>query len=98
MGDSTASLALLVSGTVDMALTYVPAAERQLLKSGAASRRAYAFCDRFALVGPPCNPAGLNEKDSIYSMFTKIVNCGNADVEVSLYITILSVNNTHETR
>ncbi|KJA19328.1 hypothetical protein HYPSUDRAFT_1096123 [Hypholoma sublateritium FD-334 SS-4] len=81
LGDSTASLALLASGTVDMALTYVPSAELQLMESGAASRRVYAFRDRFALVGPHCNPAALEEQDSVYSMFTKIVNAGNADVE-----------------
>lgn len=89
LGDSTASLALLASGTVDLALAYVPAAEMQLMDSGAASRRTYAFCDRFALVGPHCNPAGLDEQDSICSMFTKIVNSGNADVEVRIHTRIL---------
>ncbi|KAF8196453.1 hypothetical protein BJ912DRAFT_111431 [Pholiota molesta] len=80
LGDSTQSLALLSSGEVDMALTYVPAAEVQLLQSGDASARTYVFRDRFALVGPVCNPAGLQETDCIYTMFSKIAARGDADV------------------
>lgn len=96
LGDSTESLLLLASGVVDIALTYVPAAEQQLIDSGAASKRVYAFRDRFALVGPPCNTAGLDEKDSVETMFTKIVNCGNADVEVEIvhHLIICSIDLT----
>lgn len=43
LGDTTDSLAMLASGVVDFALTYNAAAETQSVKSGAASKRVYAF-------------------------------------------------------
>ncbi|KAF9482071.1 hypothetical protein BDN70DRAFT_802237 [Pholiota conissans] len=81
LGDSTESLSLLSAGRVDMALTYVPAAELELMHSGVASSRTYIFRDRFAFVGPVCNPAKLEEGDSIYTMFSKISSYGDADVK-----------------
>ncbi len=41
--DTTGSLAMLASGTVDIALTYNPAAEKQMMNCGAAIERIYAF-------------------------------------------------------
>jgi len=41
----------------------------------------YAFRDHFLLVGPPSNPASLEENDDILTMFNKIVASGNADVQ-----------------
>ncbi|KAF8960817.1 hypothetical protein BDZ97DRAFT_1665317 [Flammula alnicola] len=80
LGDTTESLALLASGAVDVALTYNAAAETQLLNSGDAIERIYAFRDHFLLVGPISNPAQLDDSDDILTMFSKIVACGNADV------------------
>ncbi|KAF8806776.1 hypothetical protein BYT27DRAFT_7100588 [Phlegmacium glaucopus] len=80
LGDTTDSLALLSSGTVDVALTYNSAAEKQTLDTGDAVERVYGYRDHFILVGPISNPAGLEENDDILTMFNKIVACGNADV------------------
>ncbi|KDR79379.1 hypothetical protein GALMADRAFT_63659 [Galerina marginata CBS 339.88] len=80
LGDTTESLAFLASGVVDVALTYNSAAETQLLHSGDATERVYAFRDHFLLVGPKCNPAKLTNDDDILTMFNKIVSSGNADI------------------
>ncbi|KAF8154440.1 hypothetical protein B0H34DRAFT_799224 [Crassisporium funariophilum] len=80
LGDTTESLALLSSGSVDVALTYNPAAEKQVVDSGDAIERLYSFRDHFILVGPISNPAKLDDNDDILTMFNKIVTCGNTDV------------------
>ncbi|KAH9476299.1 Putative ABC transporter anion-binding protein [Psilocybe cubensis] len=82
LGDTTESLAYLVAGDVDIAVTYNPAAESQVVRSGDATDIAYVFRDHFMLVGPPSNPAGLNDSDDIQTMFSKIVASGNADIAV----------------
>jgi ABC-type tungstate transport system permease subunit len=82
LGDTTDSLAMLASGVVDFALTYNAAAETQSVKSGAASKRVYAFRDHFILAGPIHNPAQLEEDDDILTMFNKIVVSGNRDAFV----------------
>ncbi|KAF5372372.1 hypothetical protein D9615_009284 [Tricholomella constricta] len=80
LGDTTESLGYLAAGSVDVAVTYNEAAERQLVDSKLASKRVYGFRDHFMLVGPKSNPAGLNEEDDVLTMFNKIVTGGNADV------------------
>ncbi|GLB40858.1 putative PBP superfamily domain containing protein [Lyophyllum shimeji] len=81
LGDTTESLGLLAAGSVDIAVTYNDAAERQAVVSRAASRREYGFRDHFLLVGPKSNPAGLDkDNDDILMMFNKIVSSGNVDV------------------
>ncbi|KAF8873321.1 hypothetical protein CPB84DRAFT_1690841 [Gymnopilus junonius] len=79
LSESTESLSLLSKGEVDFALTYVPAAEAQLIHVGDASERVYAFRDQFVLVGPKSNPAGLKDDDDIFLMINKIVCHGHAD-------------------
>ncbi|KAF5328701.1 hypothetical protein D9619_011489 [Psilocybe cf. subviscida] len=81
LGDTSDSLSMLEAGAVDMALTYIPQAELRLMHSGAASKRSHVYQDRFALVGPRCNPAGLEEHDTIYEMFHKIMTRGDADAK-----------------
>jgi hypothetical protein len=43
IGDTTESLAFLSSGTVDVAVTYNPAAEKRLLDLGDAVERVYGY-------------------------------------------------------
>jgi len=43
LGDTTESLNMLATGVVDVALTYNPAAEKQVVDSGASVQRVYAF-------------------------------------------------------
>lgn len=43
LGDTTESLALLSAGDVDVALTYNPAAEAQVMRAGDATECVYAF-------------------------------------------------------
>lgn len=43
LGDTTQSLAMLADGTVDIAMTYNAAAEKQSLDSGAAVSSVYAW-------------------------------------------------------
>jgi len=81
LGDTTQSLAYLASGSVDIAVTYNEAAEKQSLDSGAAVERVYGFRDHFYLVGPTSNPADLDvTNDGILTMFNKIVTVGNEDI------------------
>jgi len=83
LGDTTESLGLLAAGSVDVAVTYNEAAEKQAKDSGAAVSLVYGFRDHFLLVGPSkSNPAKLNEKDDILVMFNKIVSQGNTDIAV----------------
>ncbi|KIJ31211.1 hypothetical protein M422DRAFT_267165 [Sphaerobolus stellatus SS14] len=71
------SLAFLSAESIDIALTYHPAAEK---RCKAVFRREYAFKDHFYLVGPKSNPAELNPRDdTILDMFSKIVEKGNED-------------------
>ncbi|KAG6853764.1 hypothetical protein C0991_001594 [Blastosporella zonata] len=80
LGDTTASLAYIAAGEVDIAVTYNEAAEQQSLQSKAASQRVYGFRDHFLLVGPPSNPAALDaDNDDVLQMFNKIVSTGNVD-------------------
>ena len=43
LGDTTDSLRLLQDGSVDVAITYNDAAEKQALRTGSAIKRIYAF-------------------------------------------------------
>ena len=54
LSESTESLALLSRGEVDIALTYIPAAEDQVVRLGNAIERVYAF-----RVRPPRRPIRL---------------------------------------
>ncbi|TFK32375.1 hypothetical protein BDQ12DRAFT_716440 [Crucibulum laeve] len=82
LGDTTESLGLLATGSVDIAVTYNLAAEKQSIDTQAATKRVYGFRDHFLLVGPKSNPALLELKDDILIMFNKIVTTGNADIAV----------------
>jgi ABC-type tungstate transport system permease subunit len=80
LGDTTESLGLLAAGSVDIAVTYNDAAEKQSLNTQSAVKRVYGFRDHFLLVGPKANPAQLQNDDDILTMFNKIVTMGNVDL------------------
>ncbi|KAF9005233.1 hypothetical protein BDQ17DRAFT_1390074 [Cyathus striatus] len=82
LGDTTESLGLLAAGSVDIAVTYNEAAEKQSLDTQSATKKIYGFRDHFLLVGPKANPAQLENEDDILTMFNKIVTMGNADLVV----------------
>lgn len=71
--DTTESINYLKSDTVDVGITYTPAAEQIAINQGIAKSPAwYAWRDHFMLVGPPSNPANLTKSDDIYLQFSKI--------------------------
>ncbi|GFF63414.1 hypothetical protein CNMCM6936_005127 [Aspergillus lentulus] len=77
--DTTESINYLKDDTVDVGITYTPAAEEIAIKQGVAKSPAwYAWRDHFLLVGPPSNPAGLNKADDIKTMFSNIYAVASA--------------------
>ncbi|KAJ5107982.1 hypothetical protein N7456_004657 [Penicillium angulare] len=71
--DTTQSINYLKDNTVDIGITYTPAAETIATNRGIAKAPAYyAFRDRFILVGPKSNPANLTSNQDILSMFANI--------------------------
>ncbi|PFH49727.1 hypothetical protein AMATHDRAFT_147005 [Amanita thiersii Skay4041] len=79
LGDTTESLGLLQDGSVDVALTYNDAAERQALRNSSAVRRVYGFRDHFYLVGPTSDPAQTGKTTNVLDAFNRIVSSGNRD-------------------
>ncbi|KIJ30925.1 hypothetical protein M422DRAFT_267443 [Sphaerobolus stellatus SS14] len=74
LGDTTQSLAFLSAESIDIALTYHPAAEKRCKASASFAQ------DHFCLVGPKSKPAELNPRDdTVLDMFSKIVEKGNED-------------------
>ncbi|KJZ75363.1 hypothetical protein HIM_05289 [Hirsutella minnesotensis 3608] len=71
--DTTYTIEYLKSGTVDVGITYDPAAEQIAIDKGIAkSPSYYAFRDHFLLVGPKSNPANLTKSSGILNMFSQI--------------------------
>ncbi|KAL2814507.1 hypothetical protein BDW59DRAFT_176439 [Aspergillus cavernicola] len=81
--DTTYSIEYLQSNTVDIGITYNPAAEEIAIKQGIAKNPSYyAFRDHFLLAGPPSNPANITTNDDIYTIFE------------TLYAAAMSANTT----
>jgi ribosome biogenesis protein BMS1 len=76
--DTTESIKLLQSGTVDVAITYTPAAEGVAIKQGIALSSHYIFRDHFLLVGPPSNPAKLDFTSDVVTMFSALYAAAEA--------------------
>lgn len=77
--DTTESINYLKDDTIDVGITYTPAAEEIAIKQGVAKSPAwYAWRDHFLLVGPPSNPAGLKKADDIKTMFSHIYAVASA--------------------
>ncbi|KAI9925794.1 hypothetical protein ASPWEDRAFT_29607 [Aspergillus wentii DTO 134E9] len=71
--DTTESINYLKSDTVDVGITYTPAAEQIAISEGIAKAPAwYAWRDHFLLVGPHANPANLSKSSDIKKMFSDI--------------------------
>ncbi|KAJ5905589.1 uncharacterized protein N7473_002505 [Penicillium subrubescens] len=84
--DTTQSINYLKDDTVDIGITYAPAAEQIAIKNGIAKSPAwYTFRDHFLLVGPPSNPANLSETQDIQTQFSNLyttAETGNTDPPV----------------
>lgn len=77
--DTTESIKYLKDATVDVAITYTPAAEQLAIKQGIAIRpRYYIFREHFLLVGPPSNPAKLDPDNDIDELFSDIFTAAEA--------------------
>ncbi|OJJ51753.1 hypothetical protein ASPZODRAFT_12564 [Penicilliopsis zonata CBS 506.65] len=77
--DTTESIDYLKSDTVDIGITYNPAAETIAINQGIAQSPAwYAWRDHFLLVGPPSNPANISKNDDIYTMFSDMFKVAEA--------------------
>ncbi|KAJ5972261.1 uncharacterized protein N7479_002179 [Penicillium vulpinum] len=71
--DTTESIKYLKSNTVDIGITYAPAAEQIAITQAIAKSPAwYAWRDHFLLTGPPSNPANLSNTTDIKTMFSQI--------------------------
>ncbi|CEO60244.1 hypothetical protein PMG11_04881 [Penicillium brasilianum] len=84
--DTTQSINYLQDGTVDIGITYTPAAEQLAIKTGIAKSPAwYAWRDHFLLVGPASNPANLSKNQDIQTQFSTLyttAEAGNTDPPV----------------
>ena len=69
--DTSLSFNALATGSADLAITYLPAAETVALRQGIADSITYAWRDHWLLVGPSTNPAHLptSKQTSIYELF-----------------------------
>ncbi|PGH33269.1 ribosome biogenesis protein BMS1 [[Emmonsia] crescens] len=71
--DTTESINYLKTGDIDVAITYCPIAEKIAIKQGVATGPSYyAWRDHFMLVGPPSNPAKLDNQCDISMMFSDL--------------------------
>ena len=84
--DTTQTIKYLKDGTIDLGITYTPAAEKIAIQQGIAKAPAlYAWRDHFMLVGPKSNPAKLSRAQDIKTMFSNIyttAEAGNTDPPV----------------
>ncbi|PNY24000.1 3-methyl-2-oxobutanoate dehydrogenase [lipoamide] kinase, mitochondrial [Tolypocladium capitatum] len=71
--DTTYTINYLQSGTIDVGITYNPAAEQIAIDQGiATSPSYYAFRDHFLLVGPASNPANISKSSDIQTIFSRL--------------------------
>ena len=71
--DTTYSIKYLQTGDIDVGITYSPAAEAIAIKQGIATEPSYyAFRDHFLFIGPKANPAKINSKDDILTIFANL--------------------------
>ncbi|KAK2733176.1 hypothetical protein FQN55_003714 [Onygenales sp. PD_40] len=77
--DTTESINYLKDGTVDVAITYSPVAEKIAIDQGIAQKPSYyIFRDHFLLVGPPSNPANISKESDITTIFSTLYAAGEA--------------------
>lgn len=63
-------------GNADVLLVHSPAAERELVASGAGIDRALVMHNSFLVVGPPADPAGIRGSTSVVDAFARIGGTG----------------------
>lgn len=94
--DTTESINYLKDDTIDVGITYTPAAEEIAIKQGVAKSPAwYAWRDHFLLVGPPSNPAGLKKADDIKTMFSHIYAVASAGDAANVAIPVRFLTRTN---
>ncbi|KAJ5169472.1 uncharacterized protein N7500_002255 [Penicillium coprophilum] len=77
--DTTESINFLKSNTIDLGITYAPAAEQIAISQAIAKSPAwYAWRDHFLLTGPRSNPAKLSKAADIKTMFSQIFSAAEA--------------------
>lgn len=74
---SGASLKLLKEKQVDMIMVHAPAAEKQALKEGWASKRQLIGSNEFYIVGPHADPAGIATATSAADAYARIAKTGS---------------------
>ncbi|PRP77148.1 hypothetical protein PROFUN_14583 [Planoprotostelium fungivorum] len=88
----------LRKGDIDIALTYEREQERSAITEGFAVHHSLVFHDRFILVGPSHNPAGIEEEDTIEVAFQKIAETARRTPQMKLFLSRndLSATNVRE--
>ncbi|KZT43334.1 hypothetical protein SISSUDRAFT_686526 [Sistotremastrum suecicum HHB10207 ss-3] len=73
LSDTIRSLEYIEHGMVDIAITHNKSAEEDSLFYGHATKRMFAFCDRFLIVGPTEDPAELQKNaDDEHRMLSRL--------------------------
>lgn len=89
------NIALVREGRIDLALTYEPIVERQLVREGVATGHRLVFRDRFILAGPASDPAELGGlRGDIGDAFLRIAEAGS---RVASAVYFLSRDNSSAT-
>lgn len=77
---SGAALALLRTGAVDVAMVHAPAAERAAVAAGRAAERTLIGGNRYCVVGPSDDPAGVEGLDRVTEALRRIAASRSAFV------------------
>jgi tungstate transport system substrate-binding protein len=77
---SGAALKLGTEGNADVLLVHSPAAEQEFMAAGSGVGRELVMHNRFLVVGPPSDPAGIKGMTSTADAFAKIADAGAAFV------------------
>jgi len=77
---SGAALDMLRAGEVDLVIVHAPAAERHAVEAGWAASRTLVGGNRYYLVGPSDDPAGLDRMDQVTEAFRRIAASRSAFV------------------
>ncbi|KAK3936970.1 hypothetical protein QBC46DRAFT_320536 [Diplogelasinospora grovesii] len=89
--DTTYSINYLKDGTIDVGVTYSPAAEQIAIDQGiAVSPSYYAFRDHFIIVGPPSNPANISNSSDILTLFSDLHEAAESGVTTTPPVRFLS--------
>ena len=70
------ALKMGAEGNADVLLVHSPAAERELVASGAGIDRQLVMHNSFLVVGPPADPAGIRGLTSVRQAFARVVDSG----------------------